>query len=336
MHLETKYGFIKMSLEAFAQWMSQKRIGRTVIAIQQHHTYIPSYHHFKGDNHFELQKSMHHHHTVNNGWMDIGQHFTIFPDGVILTGRSLEYNPAGIFGNNQNAICIENFGFFDAGQDEMTKEQKESIVGLTAIFCEKFNLPIHTNSIVYHHWFNFFGERNDGAGGNKTCPGDTFFGGNKVQDCKDNFLPLVAKYLNRQSFTKTDTNITKYAMVTANALNVRTGSHYTNPRAKDREPLHLGAVIRVYKEENNWYKISKSREHWISSRFTTEVKRYVVTATSLNVRSGPSTSFPTVGQIYKGNQVFVNEIDGNWHQLSNENKWVHGNFLRAYNSSDAV
>ena len=58
-------------------------------------------------------------HVTYNGWNDIGQHFTIFPDGLILTGRSLEKSPACIYGQNANAICIENLGNFDLGGDQM-------------------------------------------------------------------------------------------------------------------------------------------------------------------------------------------------------------------------
>lgn len=77
------------------------------------------------------------HHMVNNGWSDIGQHFTIFPDGLILTGRNPENTPACIYGQNANSICIENLGNFDHGADVMTTVQKEAIISVTAILCMK-------------------------------------------------------------------------------------------------------------------------------------------------------------------------------------------------------
>src|SRR5690554_937633 len=92
--METKYGFKKLSLSEFEQWLKELRVSRTVLTIQQHHTYIPSYILFDGDNHFERQKAMKDHHINANGWADIGQHFTIFPDGYILTGRGMEKSPA--------------------------------------------------------------------------------------------------------------------------------------------------------------------------------------------------------------------------------------------------
>ena len=85
-----------MNVAQFEAWISNLRIGRTILKIQQHHTYIPSYIHFTGSNHFERQLAMKNYYVNQNGWQDIGQHFTIFPDGAILTGRSLEQSLACI------------------------------------------------------------------------------------------------------------------------------------------------------------------------------------------------------------------------------------------------
>ena len=58
----------------------------------------------------------------------IAQHFTIFPNGKIVTGRSLANTTAiGIRGWNYNKICIEIYGNFDHGQDVMTNEQKQAV-----------------------------------------------------------------------------------------------------------------------------------------------------------------------------------------------------------------
>ena len=49
-----------------------------------HHTYSPSYKEFKGNNHDAIQKSMRDYHVNEKEWADIGQHFTIFPDGELI------------------------------------------------------------------------------------------------------------------------------------------------------------------------------------------------------------------------------------------------------------
>jgi predicted component of type VI protein secretion system len=87
---------------------------------------------------------------------------------------------------------LEHLGNFDSGKDVMLAEQRETIIQMTAILCRRFNIPVNTQSIVYHHWFNLStGQRNDGSSNNKSCPGTNFFGGNKVIDCSTNFLPLI-------------------------------------------------------------------------------------------------------------------------------------------------
>jgi hypothetical protein len=301
-------------------------VGRTILFLQQHHTYSPSYQHFDGGNHFHLQKNMKDYHVGTNGWMDIGQHFSIFPDGTILTGRSLELTPACIYGNNSAAICIENVGFFDVGNDVMTQLQSDSIVRATAAICKKFGIPVSTDKIVYHHWFHLStGVRNNGTGGNKTCPGINFFGGNKVTDCELNFLPLV-----RNAVTGSVSPapvLLKYASVTANFLNVRIAPSGYAQKASDREPLILGSVLRVYEEQNNWYRISSSQQHWVSARYTDDVERALVNATVLNVRSGPSTAFEKVGSYLKNQEVFVYEKSNGWCKVSLDNKWVKESYL---------
>jgi len=187
-----KFGLVKWGIEEFEEWLNSIQLARTVLVIQQHHTFSPSYAQFNGSNHFELQQGIKNYHISHNGWSDIGQHFSTFPDGTILSGRSLEQSPVCIKGQNTNSICLEHLGNFDSGKDVMLAEQRETIIQMTAILCRRFNIPVNTQSIVYHHWFNLStGQRNDGSSNNKSCPGTNFFGGNKVIDCSTNFLPLI-------------------------------------------------------------------------------------------------------------------------------------------------
>lgn len=326
--METKYGFTKMTVTEFETWISNCRVGRTILKIQQHHTYIPSYIHFTGNNHFERQLAMKNHHVHQNGWQDIGQHFTVFPDGTVMTGRSIEKSPACITNQNANAICIENFGNFDLHGDAMTTEQKDSIIAVTAALCKRFNLPVNSNAIVYHHWFRLDnGVRNNGSGNNKSCPGTNFFGGNKVSDFENHFAPLVRAKLGSRSI-KTDTSaIRKYVCVTVNSLNVRTQPDVGSPKASDRPGVFLGAVLRVYEEKDGWLKISNTQSHWVAARYTVEVKRATVKATILNVRTGPGSNFPKIDRIEKGEEVFVFEELNGWCKIDLGEKWVAQSYL---------
>ena len=94
--------------------INAQNLARTVLYVQEHHTFSPDYGNFRGDNHFDLQKPRKNYHVHNNGWRDIGQHFTIFPMENFAPGAALL--PACILGNNSYAICIENLGNFDAGK----------------------------------------------------------------------------------------------------------------------------------------------------------------------------------------------------------------------------
>lgn len=276
--MKEKHGFTQFSIEEFEEWIRKKKIGRTILTIQQHHTFRPAYAQFSGDNHLKLQKGMADFHIHSNGWRDIGQHLSIFPDGDVVTGRSFEISPACIRRNNGHAFCIENIGDFDQGKDEMTAEQRESILRVTAVLCKKFGLKADSNTIVYHHWFDLdTGQRKNGERGkNKSCPGTAFFGGNKVADFAANFLPALQPFLDDTPIG-TDTSVEKYACVKSGNLNVRTGPHFQRKLAGD--PLKQFAIVRVYEQsDNNWFKISKSETRWVSGKYTYQVYRAKIMA----------------------------------------------------------
>lgn len=191
--MQSRNGFIKMQPNEVANWLSSMYVARQVKYIQLHHTWQPDYTTFrKLPDEFALQSNMKSYHVNSCGMIDIAQHFTVFPNGVIMTGRSLNNNPAGIVGGNSNAICIENLGNFDRGHDEMTSAQKEAIIILVQSLMHKFNLS--TSSIRYHAWYSeegmYLGDYNS-AKSAKTCPGTAFFGGNTKAAFKSNLKPLL-------------------------------------------------------------------------------------------------------------------------------------------------
>lgn len=329
--METKHNFTKLSLAEFGPWIQRQRIARNIQTIQQHHTWKPYYFTFRR-NHFELQRGMRNFHVGNNGWIDIAQHFTTFPDGSIMTGRSLEQTPVGIIGRNSGAICLEHLGNFDNGADVMSSEQKESIIKVTALLCSKFNIPVNTFGIVYHHWFDLAtGSRNGGTFNNKSCPGTNFFGGNKESDCENNFLPLVRQAINGSLLNSEPPRILKYVIVKAIAgLNIRQEPSARSKKAENREPAELGAVLRVFEEKNGWYKISGSQSHWVAGRYTADAQRATVNAGSLNVRSGPGVEFLKSGELLKGEGIYCTEEIRGWCRVGIEDNWVSKNYLSFY------
>ena len=184
------------TVEEFKSYMSALKVTRNIKRVQLHHTWSPSYKNFTGNNHQTLQKNMQNYHVGSCGWADIGQHFTIFPDGVIMTGRSMNSSPAGIANANTGGICVECIGNFDKGGDVMTEAQKNAIVGAVKVLLDRFGLSA-SGGVTYHAWWSG-GGTNLGtyvAGkSQKTCPGTNFFGGNTKEAYEKNLRPLVENY----------------------------------------------------------------------------------------------------------------------------------------------
>ena len=182
-------------MDELNQWLEASTFNRLIGLIQNHHTFIPAYAEFKGNNHFQLLEEMEESH-LERKFDEIAQNLTTFPDGTIAVCRSFEKDPAGIRGANRGGICIEHLGNFDIGQDPMTVEQRDVIVQLNASLCHRFNLAPNTDTIVYHHWYDReTGERTNGTGITKTCPGTGFFGGNTVEATTTHFIPLIVQAL---------------------------------------------------------------------------------------------------------------------------------------------
>lgn len=196
--MKTQYGFTLMTIGEFETWLIQQKVTRRITVIQEHHTWSPCYKQFNGSNHLHLQKNMRDYHVNNAGYADIAQNFTVFPDGTICTGRSMNVAPAGCRGANTNGICIENLGNFDVGGDKMNAAQKDVIVRMAAALLKKFKLSPETG-ITYHAWWT----DDDKSLGTyvasrscKTCPGTAFFGGNTRASYDKNLKPLIVKAMN--------------------------------------------------------------------------------------------------------------------------------------------
>jgi LysM repeat protein len=198
--------YVLMTREEFKDWMFNHIFTRKIGKIQQHHTYSPSYQQFNGTNHFQLLKGMEEHHVKGMGWSTISQHLTTFPDGKVAVGRPFDTAPEGSYGllNKEamhrieaDAFAIENVGNFDKGKNQMTKEQRETIVMITALLSLKYGLTPSVDTISYHHWWDInTGERvfdNSKGHAVKTCPGTAFFGGNSTTSAKKYFFPLVTQ-----------------------------------------------------------------------------------------------------------------------------------------------
>ncbi|WP_053216042.1 peptidoglycan recognition protein family protein [Guptibacillus hwajinpoensis] len=100
--------------------------GRKYSRAQVHHTWKPNHSDFNGKNHIALQDSMYRYHVNVRGWDNIGQHLTLMPDGLFVTGRPFWSMPAGIKGYNTGAFMIEHLANFDNGHDKLNGAQLNS------------------------------------------------------------------------------------------------------------------------------------------------------------------------------------------------------------------
>ena len=333
----TKYGFTKMTVNEFKSWIKQQG-NYKYTGIQIHHTWKPDYSNFykaDGSHEDELvrQNNTKNYHVKTNGWADIAQHFTIFPNGVIVTGRKLSNTtPVGIKGWNANKICIEIYGNFDVGCDKMTEEQKQAVVAVYGELCKKFNITPSTSTLRCHAWFTaggtYLGDYNKSKSA-KTCPGTNFMGfGNSKAAIQNNFIPLVKNYINGVESKPTiaiPSSGEFKVRVTADELNYRAEP---NANAKCNGQVYKGQVYTITETQNGWGHL-KSGAGWINLKYT-EVLEVVsdgtykvrVTADSLNIRKGPGASYAKVGAVSKGEVFTIVKTENNWGYLKSGAGWI--------------
>ena len=257
----SNYGkFSVLTLEEFGAYLKARQFNRVIRLIQNHHTAVPGYAQFKGDNHVAMMQAMEDYHIHHAGMSAIAQNLTTFPDGKIGIGRDIDTVPAGIKGANANGICIEHVGNFDLGGDHMSEAHRATIIGVNALLCRRFNLQPSTDSIVYHHWFELnTGERRNGAGVVKTCPGTGFFGGNTVEACAKNFVPSVDYEMGGIPAPKVEPK--QMRVTAASGLNVRSAPAFNASIVASLQP---GQTVDVHEERDGWARIHPANQMWVN------------------------------------------------------------------------
>ena len=124
-----------------------------------------------------------------------------------------------------------------------------------------------------------------------------------------------------ESEEDTDDDATSTYMVTASTLNVRTGPSTSYSKASYQ--LTSGELVEVVSVANGWAQLSDG--NYVSAQYLMAVTTsddgaattMYVTCRTLNVRTGPSTSYSKVGTLSRGTSVEVVGTYGNWAKLSN-------------------
>ncbi|MGL4655746.1 MAG: SH3 domain-containing protein, partial [Sarcina sp.] len=136
------------------------------------------------------------------------------------------------------------------------------------------------------------------------------------------------------------------------ALNVRTGPGTTN---SIQDKLSLNTKVRVnYKTQNGWYNISYSgKSGFVSADYIRLVENndggtgtesgninkngtVINVSTSLNVRTGPSTSYSIKDKIAAGKVVKVNYEKNGWYNISYDGKigYVSKDYIKLSSGSN--
>jgi len=158
-----------------------------------HQTWKPTFKSFTGNNHLNLQEGMQRYHINVNGWSDIAQHLTLFPDGEFMTGRPFNIQPASIKGWNgskHKPLMVEMIGNFDIkgtgsfnkfGYDVLEGIQKQNILKLIKYFINRYG----ESSIKFHR---------EGPGVTKTCPGTSLNKFKLIAEAKGEKVYMLIKY----------------------------------------------------------------------------------------------------------------------------------------------
>ena len=99
-----------------------------------------------------------------------------------------------------------------------------------------------------------------------------------------------------------------------------------------------GEEVEILSSSDGWYKIAydDNKIGWSSDDYISKNKIGKVTATSLNVRSGASTSYSVIGKVTKGEEVKILSSNDGWYKIeySNTTGWVSKDYISTSNSSD--
>lgn len=309
------YGYVLMTLDEFKDWLFGTTFNRSIKVLQQHHTAEPSYNEFNGSNHFSMVYGMRQYHMQTNGWSDIAQNITIFPDGMIMICRPFDKSPAGIAGCNSYGLCMENVGYFDVGGDDMTEAHMNTIVAINALLCIRFELTPSVESITYHRWWDlsrqcFIGDNKVGT--YKTCPGTNWFGGNSISAAQNNFYPLIFDKINEYngvSSVPAMTSIDEYKKITAATLNIR---QLPNTSATVVGQLSQGEIVHVVEvnSDGTWFKVSGNVTGYIAVKYTEYAPKpltfadYVQKLVTAGIIGTPT--------YWINNAILGNKVDGNY------------------------
>ena len=296
--MKTQNGFTLLeNAKDVRNWLAKQNVTRTITRLQVHHMDAPSYSTWEKTDkkvftepHFGRTQSLNDYgkRTWGSGASDghghyIAQHFNVFPDGKITTGRNLNSTPIGIRGWNTNAICVEIYGKFDKGHDVMNAKQKEAVIYLYGELCKRFDIPVNTSHIRPHCWFTaggtYLGKYNPSRSA-KTCPGTNFWGTGCSTSGFGKFIADVKAYVNGKAPVEEkpkETKVNKEGKVNVSSGTVNVRKSYDADSTKLGELKDNAKVKIVATVSNGWLRIKyKDGYGYVNSKYIDGIKDVVV------------------------------------------------------------
>lgn len=332
--MKTQNGFTLLeNAKEVRNWLAKQKVTRKITRLQVHHMDMPSYSTWEktdkkvfSEPHFGRTQSLDSygkskwHYSDGHGHY-IAQHFNVFLDGKITTGRNLNSKPIGIKEWNEQAICIEIYGCFDKGKDIMTKEQKEAVIYLYGELCKRFDIPVNTTHIRPHCWFTAGGTylgKYDVNRSAKNCPGTNFWGYGCSPSGFAHFIKDVKNYVDgKKEEPKVvdrsgEKDVPNYKVeVITDTLNVRYGASTSYDKIST---LKKGDVVTITHEKDDWGLIQGAKG-WISlndkyvkkvevkkeePKQETKIKFQIQTLDKLNIRKKADWNADVVTTVKKG------------------------------------
>lgn len=168
-------------------------------------------------------------------------------------------------------------------------------------------------------------------------PPQTDMYGGGWQDAKREDAKRFMDPANFLNYNSAGEELSQQVRITTSNLNVRT---QPNTNGSILGQVHLNQVYDIQAVQNGWYQISfNDRTGWISGSFTSPVSvprefsietlRARVTATSLNVRSGPGTNHSIVTSARSGEMLTILGQQSEWLNIrrGSTEGWVHSDFV---------
>lgn len=155
-------------------------------------------------------------------------------------------------------------------------------------------------------------------------------------------LGILALSLCTQAVRAAEINVADYnATVTASALNVR---DCASTQCRIIGKRYNGQTVRVTHHDGVWRRIvwSAGQKAYVHGAYLRKIGETpgdidvtdynaTVTASALNIRSGPGIGFPIIGKKYSGNSVRVTHHNDVWRRIvwpGGRRAYAHGSYLR--------